>query len=341
MTLRLFNQAHKLIEDRKPFAFCIVASTQGSVPVKTGSMMIVESSGDVIGTIGGSELEEKVRTEALKCIQNHATYRNNFELNYRKETGEDVACGGKAEVWAFPVFGPNMFPAQRVSQLIKQRKPFVVSVLLRLNSGSLFCTDDEGYVSLYAEDNAITQFIKKHSKDIVSSGRSKIIQYENNPVLFVDFDVLPSVLICGGGHIGYELAKLLDGLGYIYHVVDDREKFGSKSRFPNSYGIHKDINELELHSFSHVVVVSYSQSVDYAYIKQLLKSGYKGYIGLIGSKSKRLDFKKRLEKEGIEKFEQYVNCPVGININAKSVHEIAVSIAAEIIQSHMSRSHGE
>lgn len=149
----------------------------------------------------------------------------------------------------------------------------------------------------------------------------------------------PHVLICGGGHVGLEVAKLCDQLEYHYSVLDDRAEFASAERFARAKGRfvarpEEFFPKSDLSPYSHIVLVGYSHQIDTEALYQGVLR-FPGYIGLIASKMKRKEMFMRLKARGIAD-EQLarVEAPLGIPIGAESPAEIAVSILGSIIRYH-------
>jgi xanthine dehydrogenase accessory factor len=149
---------------------------------------------------------------------------------------------------------------------------------------------------------------------------------------------LPHVLIAGGGHCGLEIAKLCDQLGYFHTVLDDRAEYSSRERFP---GARRAIQALpeefflreDLSAFSHVVLVGWSHKIDTDLLYHLIPK-FPGWIGLISSKTKKLEMFRRLKARGLpEDALGRVVAPVGLPIGAVTPAEIAVSILGQIIAS--------
>ena len=149
---------------------------------------------------------------------------------------------------------------------------------------------------------------------------------------------LPHVLVAGGGHCGLEIAKLCDQLGYFHSVLDDRAEYASRGRFP---GARRAIQALpeeffareDLSAFSHVVLVGWSHKIDTDLLYHLVQK-FPGWIGLISSRTKKLEMFRRLKARGIpEDALGRVVAPVGLPIGAVTPAEIAVSILGQIIAS--------
>jgi xanthine dehydrogenase accessory factor len=151
----------------------------------------------------------------------------------------------------------------------------------------------------------------------------------------------PHLLILGGGHVGLAVGRLCEQLEYAYSVADVRPEFATAERFPGararfSLGPAQPFEKLDLSDYSHLLVIGHDHHVDGELVVAALKSGFKGSLGVIGSKTKRLEFRKRCADRGIEpeEFDRRVQCPIGLAIGAETPEEIAVAILGEIIRDY-------
>ena len=102
---RLARRVGELATRGQRFALCVVAKTQGSVPGKVGSAMLVLPDGSFEGTVGGAGLEEKVKKAALEALQRGRGDVLVFDLANWKPEGLDSVCGGTVHV-AIDVVNP-------------------------------------------------------------------------------------------------------------------------------------------------------------------------------------------------------------------------------------------
>jgi xanthine dehydrogenase accessory factor len=150
---------------------------------------------------------------------------------------------------------------------------------------------------------------------------------------------VPHVLICGGGHVGLEVARMCDQLEYLHSVLDDRTDFASRERFPGARELHVGrpetfFPERDLSSFSHLVLLGYSYKIDTEALYQAV-TRFDGYIGLICSRLKRREMFAKLRERGVaEAALARIEAPLGLAIGAETPAEIAVSICGSIIQHH-------
>ena len=145
----------------------------------------------------------------------------------------------------------------------------------------------------------------------------------------------PVLYIFGGGHVSIALAHAAHTAGFAIGVIDDRESFANRERFPMAQEIHTSFEEafekIKPNGSTYLVIVTRGHKDDMHVLRWAVGTSPR-YIGMIGSKRKVLSVYRALEKEGIslEKFAG-VHAPVGLDIGALTPEEIAVSITAELI----------
>ncbi len=150
--------------------------------------------------------------------------------------------------------------------------------------------------------------------------------------------VLPvsTIYIFGAGHVGLNVYRVARIAGFEVVVIDDREAFANRERFPEARDIHADefdrvIAQLVLPGAAFVVIATRGHRDDMRVLRWAVGTPAH-YIGMIGSKRKVLTMYKELEKEGIapEKLDR-VRAPIGLDIGATTPEEIGVSVVAELI----------
>src|SRR6266852_2678223 len=146
----------------------------------------------------------------------------------------------------------------------------------------------------------------------------------------------PRAFIFGGGHVSKSLSKVANMAGFSTIIVDNREAFANRDRFPEADEIFAEEYEeifpkLTIRDTSYVVIVTRGHRDDMRVMRWAVGTNAK-YIAMIGSKRKVIGVVKELEKEGIprEAFERTF-APMGLDIGAITPEEIAVSIVAEMI----------
>jgi xanthine dehydrogenase accessory factor len=146
----------------------------------------------------------------------------------------------------------------------------------------------------------------------------------------------PELYVIGAGHVGTELATLAQAVGFQVHVVDDREKFANRERFPGVSEVVADdiptwVTRTQLPPHAYVVIVTRGHTNDLEALRVLAPRELR-YLGLIGSRAKVARIYDALRQDGISgECLQRVHAPIGLDIGAVTPQEIAISILAELI----------
>jgi xanthine dehydrogenase accessory factor len=147
----------------------------------------------------------------------------------------------------------------------------------------------------------------------------------------------PAVYVFGAGHVGQFVGRVAHDAGFQVHVVDDREKFANRERFPDAAEIVVDdipawLARTRMPPSAYAVIVTRGHRHDLDALRALSAQNLR-YLGLIGSRAKVKRIYDVLVEDGsvpVERLEQ-IHAPIGLDIGAVTPQEIAVSIVAELI----------
>jgi xanthine dehydrogenase accessory factor len=189
------------------------------------------------------------------------------------------------------------------------------------------------------------------ARDAIASGRQSLLHYElnddfaqeNGLVCGGQMDVhvdpivpSPRLYIIGAGHVGWHLARAAADSGFRLHIVDDREKFANRERFPHAdelivEPIAEWLHRAEIPAAAYAVIVTRGHQNDLDAMRALAARDLR-YLGLIGSRAKIVRIRTMLLSEGMPpECLDRVHAPIGLAIGAVTPAEIAVSILAELI----------
>jgi xanthine dehydrogenase accessory factor len=219
---------------------------------------------------------------------------------------------------------------------------FQTAKLLVREDGSLVGTIGGGCVEAEVW-NAAREVIATEKPRNMSFSLGQDAAYDNGLICGGQLEVFvecitpqPVALVFGGGHISKSLSKVLDLAGFKVSIVDNRQAYANRERFPEATEVYAEEYEdvfpkLEVNESTYLVIVTRGHRDDMRVLRWAIGTRAR-YIAMIGSKRKTISVIKELEKEGVSRaaFER-VFAPMGLEIGAVSPEEIAVSVTAEMI----------
>jgi len=146
----------------------------------------------------------------------------------------------------------------------------------------------------------------------------------------------PALYIVGAGHVGHQLGRLAPAVGFRVHVLDDREKFANRERFPAADAVHVAgigdwLAGADLPPSAYLVIVTRGHRHDFDALKAVAGRNLR-YVGVIGSRAKMARLVDLLLADGVPAgWLRELHAPIGVDIGAVTPEEIAVSILAELI----------
>jgi xanthine dehydrogenase accessory factor len=273
-------------------ALCVVVGSRGSTPQKDGAKMLVLADGKTIGTLGGGCVEAEVRKQAMLLMSSRESKLLEFRLDHDYGWDDGLICGGVMDI---------------AVEIVDREKAARYGELLE---------------AIRAERSA--QFVVPY----VEQGVAKRYVEELGPP--------PMLVIAGGGHVGQALGALAGGLDFRLTVIDDRPEYASADRFPSATSrvvgeIEDELRRFPIDDQTYIVIVTRGHRHDGSALLSVIDSPAK-YLGLIGSKAKIKTIFDDLVAHGVsaERLSR-VHAPIGIEIGAVTVPEIAISIAAELV----------
>lgn len=150
------------------------------------------------------------------------------------------------------------------------------------------------------------------------------------------------LILCGGGHVSLELAHIAARLEFELVVIDDREEFANQERFPMASQVLcmpflEALDQLGSREDDFYAILTRGHAFDKECLECILRGKY-AYVGMIGSKTKVAAVYKALEEEGFSRETlDGVHAPIGLKIGGQTPAEIAVSIAAQLVDERAKR----
>jgi xanthine dehydrogenase accessory factor len=331
-----------------PLVLATVTRTNGSTPQKPGSSALFGRQGLIYGTVGGGIVEGKVQKMAMEAVLSKESGHFQFDLANDISNTEEAICGGQISVLVDANIDNYISVFEQVKQSIADRVP---GVLITMVTGFTKKTVliNRYWMSETYKPSIPVEFIGKIEPvvmSLLSTGNPSdfremeiSIPDEEPSSLFFLEPVFPAaqLVIAGAGHIGKALAHLGSRLDFEVTVIDDRPEYANSENIPDAdHIIVKDIGEamreFKKLSETYVVIVTRGHKDDAAALKPCIGSDL-AYTGMIGSKNKIATMRMNFIENGWATGKQWeeIHAPVGLEIKSRTVEEIAVSIAAQLV----------
>ena len=312
--LAFWEFALKHLQTGWKLALLAVLQSKGSSPGRQGFKMIISETGEMAGSIGGGIMEYKLVELARNLLaedQKQPVLKHQVHSKSAAWNRSGMICSGEQTVAILFLNATDLLKLENLVETLQSGKTGILS----LTANGL---------DFNADQDQIQQFTFSAQTQIDWAYTEKM-------------PVRAAVFIIGGGHISLALSRVLQFLYFDIHLFDDRQELNTfdENQFVNS----KTVTPYsEIGSFipegkqTYVVIMTIGYRTDKEVIIQLLDKDL-GYLGLLGSKAKVAEMFNELEQEGFSETElQKVHAPIGIAIKSQTPEEIAISIAAEIIQ---------
>lgn len=350
MTDSIVIAACQLLEEKKPFVIATITTREGSAPRTAGTKMIISRDG-IAGTIGGGTLEARVERKAAAILGGQsAPALMPFDLTSADTAAMDMICGGKGSVLLdlVTVSDENLALFQKWNTILKtQSSGWFVTIVqhpadaTQIEAISHCVVDPETEICqgppLDIEAWKVISSVARRATAM------RVLQLDGILAIIEPALRPTTVYFFGAGHVARPSLHLAAMTGFRTVILDDREAFANKDRFPEAEEIHviadfhTACENLNLDETSFIVIFTRGHHHDRTVLAQALETDA-AYIGMIGSKRKRDAIYAALMKDGFGRADiDRVHSPIGLAIKAETPEEIGVSIIAELIQERAKR----
>ncbi len=331
-------------------ALATVVKTGGSTPRPIGAKMIVNSRGEFAGSVSGGCVEGAVIEEALRVIKSGKPKLLAYGI--ADETAWDVglSCGGMIEVFVAPLPFP---PPSRTREsegydelkrnIADEGLCAVATITTGIHAGAKIIVYPDGRVSGDLIDASLQTQVVRDALRAMQTEQPENRAYNETEVFIDVFAPKPKLIIFGGVHTAIPLTHLAQALGFHLTIVDGRERFANRERFPLADEIivawpQEALAQMRIDSSTYVAILTHDPKFDIPALKALSTTQAR-YIGAMGSRETRAQHFAELRAAGVsEEFLARVHGPIGLDLGARSPEEMALAIIAEIVAARYGRS---
>ena len=342
----VFEEATNQLNEKHPLVIATVVRTKGSTPQKPGAKLLVRNDGSGVGTLGGGCVEGDIWYAAKQLMKNRGSAETiGYELNEEIAAQDGLVCGGTMFFLVDPIYekGQEALFLDEINSAYLGGEPVALASLVKTTPDidsklgcKLLIRSDGSVVGTLGADNLNSEAIK-YGIELMAYGNSKYVRSETGAEYFVEgYTTPPQIILCGGGHVSRAIYTFAVNLGFNLTVIDDREEFANKTRFPLANVVVAEssaegFRSIEINKNTFIVIATRGHRYDHVSLEAALNTSA-SYIGLLGSKRKTILIYEELLSKGvsIDRIKD-VRAPIGLDINARTPEEIAISIMAEIL----------
>lgn len=328
-------------------AIATLVATEGSSPRDAGSRMWVDDRGAIVGsvTIGGC-VDARVIEESARVLASERPTLISMALGDEDAWALGMTCAGTVEVLIEPCDPAS--PADPVRQALESaaretasgRRAVIVTPLDETR-GRIVVNERGGYSGTLGDvgldSAAVWEAMRRLAQSGTRSGTATVSHTGGDSRLYFELHAPPATLIVfGATHVAIPMVDLARTLGLRTVVVDGRERFATRERFPMAdeivVGMPSEIAErMPLGPNSFVILLSHDYKYDLPVLRAVLESDA-AYVGCLGSARRGRAMLEFLAAEGIaaERLAR-IRIPIGLDIGARSPAEIALSAIAEAL----------
>jgi xanthine dehydrogenase accessory factor len=333
-----FPKRLEILAGGRALVLATIVEATGSTPQVPGASAIFSEAGLVAGTVGGGLLEARVEAIAGQARRDGRARLVAMNLDADPSDPEGAICGGAATVLVDPG--------------VENDSPIFARALegTRKGGGTLVTGMDplEGECVAVRRAWFPPEEASARECDPAPPVPLGFRDTEGDSRLFPGKDLgryvfaesvlpLPRLIVAGAGHVGRAVARLGSLLDFRVTVVDDRAEYANAENIPEADeivvgDIGTEMGRIDV-SDGYFVIVTRGHAKDAEALRAVVRR-QAAYLGMIGSRTKIEIMHREFLGKGWATAEEWarVRAPIGLEIGSKTVEEIAISIAAELVQ---------
>jgi xanthine dehydrogenase accessory factor len=336
----------KLLEtliEGQGLVLAMIVEAEGSTPQVVGASAIFSDAGLVAGTVGGGLLEGRVDAAAREALRDGKARLISVRLDADPSDMEGAICGGAVRVLVDPGVARDRPVFEKALEGGRTHRPGYLRTGIRTIEGDIVSVKRnwrtaDGSSHDAPPDTERGDFRGEGGFDGTGSVVWPRLFKGEKGLTFIEFvQPLPRLIIAGAGHVGRAVARLGNLLDFSVTVIDDRPEFANAGGVPEADeiivgDIGESVGRIEVSAGDYFVIVTRGHQKDAEALRAVIGRPA-AYVGMIGSRSKINIMRSEFLECGWATEDDWakVHAPIGLDIGSKTVEEIAVSIAAELI----------
>ncbi len=319
-----------------------VVETAGSTPQKAGCQSLLDARGVFLGTLGGGMVEDEAQRlmRAALADGQPRLFERRLDDDYSRTAGP--ICGGVMRIFINPRAAASADAIRAALDAAATRRRAALLTTIDSANGVLGLIEyhdaPRGGSRSRATEGAPAALAHETVAKLLAEERPGVAEVGEGRRVFVEPIIpAPRLLMVGGGHVGQAVARQMIGLGFEVSVLDDREEFSRAELFPDGVqtlcgNIRELVSAFPKDPDTYIVLVSKGHGLDAEALEACIHSEV-AYLGMIGSRRKVRMLRQHFLNDGLASQAEWdrLVAPIGYDIGAVSLPEIAISIAAQLV----------
>jgi xanthine dehydrogenase accessory factor len=321
----VFTRIEQAWSDGERTALLTITQVEGSAYRLPGAKMMMTETGKMLGTLSGGCLESDLYGWAEKAMQEGEPRIVNYDLSENELWSLGIGCKGILEVAIFPIRPEDPF-WQSVREAVAQDR--AVSLVIELPTGARAVFDGTSPISSEI-DNLPDAVVQRLTSRVWSRTRAEVAVVDGRRFYIDTMRPSERLILCGAGHDAVPVAALAAKCGFRVTVLDPRKEFNGPNRFPTTEHLVVEPDQADPAQLkeSWWLIMNHLQVRDEAALHLALQAQPK-FIGVLGPLSRTREM---LNNIGADMDSGPIHAPVGLDLGAETIDEVAVSIVSELL----------
>ncbi len=287
----ILEHAIHILETGQSVVLAQIVRQVGSAPRSLGSRCLIRQDGSIVGTIGGGLLEYRVQQRAVELFAEGKSEIYPFHMTSDDVDKLDMCCGGIVDIYLEPMAPDNLSNLELLRKALKMINENQQGTLLSLVEHGLESTSTLSRM-LVSADGTVTGHIPRfRNRAQVLSATKKarlFVDNESGQLMFADpINTVSELILCGAGHVASCVAPIAKMAGFRVVVIDDREEFANRERYPSAddirvVGFDNLFEQICVTEKSYIAILTRGHVHDRTVLKNALATNA-GYIGMVSS----------------------------------------------------------
>ncbi len=314
--------AESWLDEGRRVALATVVRAWGSAPRPLGSHLIIDADGNFEGSVSGGCVEGDVIAAAAEVLETGQPALLEFGVSNEIAWRAGLSCGGSIGIFVEEILDPSII--RMINSHRRHRQ--ACATLVDLEKGGMIVAPGGASAPEYGHSAIPADAFARAPQLYTDADRNIFINVYRPRV---------RLILIGAVHISQSLIVIAGNLGWETVVIDPRSGFASEERFPSAHLIPEwpqdAMRTIALDETTALAALTHEPRIDDFPLRKALEAGC-FYVGALGSQKTHQKRIERLLASGLEpRLIDRIEAPIGLDIGATTPEEIAIAIAAQII----------